>query len=368
MRSSHPPRRGVTLVELMVASAMCIMGMWLLTWLYQQGLESFRQARAQSELMAGQRTVVTLLTRDLKQSLFRDEDNKPNRGRRLSDQTQGLLDNSYTPPRGGYFRARSHPNPPNQWEGRDPEGFDSWRCVDHYLAFTVILPGGANHQQFAAELIPGGPQVFGTAAEVLYFLNPNGQTPGGTPLYNLYRQQRLLAISSDDAPFFNKRISGLLQPLEPLPRTEVQNLLNESLVMKLPNKTEIATLGDLPEIATLGDLANNPALRGPRYEPFDHEPFGPASPRYGEDLLLSNVLSFEVKFTGPRRVLGPGQEWPTPFGANPDYPYDFLPGTGEFDTHANPIPLIRITGVQIRLRAYEPQTRATRQTTIVIDL
>ncbi len=349
MRYPHPPRRGVTLVELMVASAMCIMGMWLLTWLYQQGLESFRQARAQSELMAGERTVVTLLTRDLKQSMFRDEDNKPNRGRRLSDQTKGLLDGTFTPPRGGYFHARSHPN---QWEGQDPEGFDSWRCVDHYLAFTVILPGGANHQQFAAELIPGGPQVFGTAAEVLYFLMPSGQTPGGTPLYKLYRQQRLLAISSDDATFFNKRISGLLQPLEPLPRTEVQNLLNQALVMKLPNKTEIATLGDL----------TNPALRRPPYDPID-----PGSPRYGEDLLMSNVLSFEVKFTGPRRVFGPGQEWPTPFGANPDYPYDFLPGTGEFDTHVNPPP-IRITGVQIRLRAYEPQTRVTRQTTIVIDL
>jgi hypothetical protein len=333
----------------MVASAMCIMGMWLLTWLYQQGLESFRQARAQAELVAGERTAVTLLTRDLKQNMFLDEDDKPNRGRRLSDQTKGLLDNTYKPPRGGYFHARSHAN---QWEGRDPEGFDSWRCVDHYLAFTVILPGGANHQQFAAQLIPDGPQVFGTAAEVLYFLMPHGQTPGGTPLYNLYRRQRLVAPSTDDATFFNKRITGLLQPLEPLPRTVAQELLNEALVMKLPNKLEIATLRDL----------TNPALRHPPYVPLPI-----TSPRYSEDLLMSNVLSFEVKFTGPRRVFGPTQEWPTPFGANPDYPYDFLPGNGEFDTHVNPTP-IRITGVQIRLRAYEPQTRSTRQTTVVIDL
>ncbi|MCS6866941.1 MAG: hypothetical protein RMJ56_13090 [Gemmataceae bacterium] len=353
MRTTHLLRLrcGVTLVELMVASAMCIMGMWLLTWLYQQGLESFRQARAQAELMAGERTVITLLTRDLKQNMFLSEDNKPNQGRRLSDQTLGLLDGTYTSPQGGYFHARS--TRPGQTEAIDAEGFESVRCVDHYLAFTAILPGGANHQQFGAELLPGGPQVFGTAAEILYFLVPSGQTPGGTPLFNLYRQQRLVANSTDDATFFNRKIAGLLQTVGPLPLPDARSALSESLALKpLPSM----------EIATLRDLAN-PTLRRLPYQPL-----APTSFRYGEDLLMSNVLSFEVKFTGPRRVLGSNIEWPTPPERNTDYPYDFLPGDGEFDTQANPVKPLRITGVQIRLRAYEPQTRVTRQTTVVIDL
>ena len=86
---------------------------------------------------------------------------------------------------------------------------------------------------------------------------------------------------------------------------------------------------------------------------------------------MSNILSFEVKYTGTSVSL---PRWPTTFDlGNTDYPYDFLPQGGEFDTHGQPAPNgtrlnIRITGAQVRIRAYDPQTRTTRQTTFTVDL
>ena len=79
-------RRGTTLVELLVAAAMLMLGMWLLVWLYQQGMASFLDAKAQADLTTQERTVATVLTRDLSSTIFLDEDAKPNRGRRVSDQ------------------------------------------------------------------------------------------------------------------------------------------------------------------------------------------------------------------------------------------------------------------------------------------
>src|SRR5690606_13276277 len=136
MTKTRRPRGGFTLVEMLVAASMCILGMWLLTWLYQQGVESFRQARSQAELMSGERAVTSILTRDLKQDMFLDEDNKPNRGRRLGDQrldklfvdakTPTVL-SGWSPPRGGYFSARSRrpDNTLNFLEARDDNLFDS---------------------------------------------------------------------------------------------------------------------------------------------------------------------------------------------------------------------------------------------------
>ena len=105
---------------------------------------------------------------------------------------------------------------------------------------------------------------------------------------------------------------------------------------------------------------------------------------------MSGVLSLEIKYTGsdgtPAGSPTP-PKWPAPFdpslpypqGNNTDYPYDFLPSaTGEFDTHGTTVPTvakptptllkIRITGAMIRLRAYDSQTRTTRQTTFTVDL
>jgi hypothetical protein len=128
--------------------------------------------------------------------------------------------------------------------------------------------------------------------------------------------------------------------------------------------------------------------------------FNPYGVRVAEDKLMSNVLSFEVKFTGTAGAASGlfdqsgNAMWPRPYadpstGAiqNTDYPYDTLPYDGKFDTftqyvpnwnnaNSNAAPLnqsgsmkpIRITGVMIRLRSFDARTRSTRQTTLIQDL
>ena len=39
----------MTLVEMLVATAMCIAGMWMLTWMFQQATASFSLANAQAD-------------------------------------------------------------------------------------------------------------------------------------------------------------------------------------------------------------------------------------------------------------------------------------------------------------------------------
>jgi hypothetical protein len=95
---------------------------------------------------------------------------------------------------------------------------------------------------------------------------------------------------------------------------------------------------------------------------------------------MSNVLSFEIKFTGQAT----GVAWPTPYPANPDYPYDTLPFDHMFETHSpyvnwqadiataaaqnRRLKPIRITGLWARLRVFDARTRTTRQTTFTVDL
>ncbi len=365
MKLIRPARRGFTLVELLVASAMMIMGMWLLTWVYQQGLDSFRLARSQANLTGQQRMVTALLTRDLRANHFLDDDSKPNHGRRVSDQTRGWIDGiGYTPPRGGFFRARSSPV---DYPEANQDGFTSSRSISHYLHFTAILPGGPSDQLFGAT-VPANSQYqyFGTAAEVAYFLIPNGlQTRSGAaglPLYDLYREQRIAAKTTDDAGGYATAVS---QPDAP----EVMVVAN----MKLRTLSEL-TVPFGPNCVRLSST----------------DVFAPlpvSSNRYSTDKLMSNVLSFEVKFTGTPSASA-GVVWPTPFAnGNTDYPYDTLPFDGRYETLSTLVPgwnaptniasatnpggllkPIRLTGVMIRLRTYDARTYSTRQTTLVVDL
>ena len=368
-------RRGVTLVEMMVAAALSIAGMWLLTWVYQQGLDSFRQGRATADLTAQERMVASLMTRDLKAPHFLEEDSKPNRGRRLSDQTKGLVDvpQTYKQPKSGYFWTKSTTVGTIDDQGGVPDtngGFFYPRSSQHFAQFTEILPGGTNDQTFGVEVpsaltLPNPPSTptpyFGTAAEVSYFLVPSGKTPNGlVTVYDLYRRQRLVARTTDDAPSYANAVAAS--------NTDAPEVMAVNTTV---NPRQMRTL------AQLGVQAN-------RLSPFSPLPVG--SPRFGEDKLMSGILSLEIKYTGTGTTASgntPGATvWPTPFNpttaypqGNTDYPYDYIPmvgsNPGEFDTHgANPGSLkqIRITGAQIRIRAIDLKTLTARSTTFTVDL
>jgi hypothetical protein len=391
-------RRGVTLVELLVAAALLMLGMWLLVWLYQQGMASFLTAKAQADLTTQERTVATVMTRDLGSPFFLGEDGKPNRGVRLSDQRMDQVMGGWNPPKAGFFSARSrsfgtatYVNANNVYEAADGDGFITSRSTDHFLQFTIILQGGPNYQMVGAEIPVGtGNQFFGRAAEVTYALVPNGLYTTGAgplPLFDLIRRQRLTALSVDDQPTYQTGIAPYLAPY---------SAANPNPYGIADNVNEVTTFsgnGTGSVMLTMSDLTN-PANRLPQAQ---WALSLATSRRYGEERLMSNVLSFEVKFTGPPVNVGAGAfpsdptstQWPRPLGAtNSDYPYDILPYDGQFDTYSsqllaanwqttqvatvaqptNPIKALRITGVMIRLRGYDPKNQTTRQTTIVSPL
>lgn len=337
-------RRGMTLVELLVAAAMSIMVMWLLTWCYQQGLGSFSSTKSQGDLMDQLRQVSSLMTRDLTASHFEPDDNRPNLGLRVSD--QGVVGGTgYTPPH-GYFTATSLSSTLD--EGVDGYNFHSSYSVNHTLQFTAVLPGGPPQYLFCADLTGATgstpPAYYGRAAEIAYFLdtaNPVGRTAGGTPLYNLKRRQRVCGINSDDAASYDlsgapASASDVMTTTGSAPKWTVLPLRQLSLTTPTNNR-----------------LNTSIALN---------------TTRYGEDILMSNVVSLEIKFTGPQ-----SGNWPASFPVNTDYPYDNLtPLTnGTFDTGSTGLPAaqqIRITGAMIRIRAYAPRTQITRQTTFIVPL
>jgi hypothetical protein len=130
-----------------------------------------------------------------------------------------------------------------------------------------------------------------------------------------------------------------------------------------------------PKIFTLNDLTNPTNRFFVPTSPTNSRPMISFN-RIGEDILISNVISFEVKFTGTGTT--GTAVWPTPLASgNLDWPYDNLPSSngfnGTFDTNnasfsGAPSAKVRITGVQIRLRAHDPKSHTTRQTTLIVDL
>ena len=376
MRYQRPVRNAHTLVEMLVVAAMSVLIMYLIAWCFQQGLGSFSNAKSQVDLMDRQAIVMTVLARDLEAEHFLSEDGKPDSvkvsGQRLDKlYTSGGTAYGYTPPRAGYFSARSLPvgNGNNFSEGFDGNGFTSSRSSDHFLAFTMILKGGPGHHTFDAEVPYGSKYRYvGRAGEVAYFLVDTGdRTPGGYPLYTLKRRQRLVALTDDDAPAYNSAVAS-----------------SDSVEVMVTNGGKMRTLRDLTIPTTFPNSV--------RLVPF--APLTTDSVRYGDDTLLSNVISFEMKFTGPTaNAYWPSDPksklWPRPVysptggQSNPDTPYDNLPFDGNFDTfstlpnkwydaknvavdaatQSSPMKPLRITGVMIRLRSYDPNTRSTRQTT-----
>lgn len=411
--TNRAARRAFTIVELLVVTAVALILMSILATAHSIGLDALRNAKAQGDLVDQQRMALSVLRRDLMYNHFLEEDGKPNLGRRLSDQrtdqaravdlnpapapgARNWRITGYKPPKSGYFKASSIPAPlkltdnPAAWAGNDfatwnwyesedSDGFASSRSGSHFLQFTIIVPGGAPENTLTADVpFGGGATITGRAAEVAYFLKPNGATPTGVAKYSLIRRQRLTALNDDDRPAYralvnNGTVTVATDPPEVMAAVKTAD--------GPPLAFEVFHLNDLTLAANR--LATNQVGLVPI-----------TVSRIGEDVLLSNVTSFEIKFTGPRAIGvtwptdATSTEWPRPFSVNTDYPYDNLPYGGEFDTfnstqgdwtdakHLAGSPVaaspelkpIRITGVMIRLRGWDSRTRSSRQTTIAVDL
>lgn len=199
-------RQAFTLVELLVALALIIFVMTVLSEAFVAAAKVFRDFKAIGDMNGRLRTATQLLRRDLGADHFEAK-------KRLSDSsfwTNG-------PPSQGFFRIWQQSTPTN--EGADLDGINSYTATGTWLHFSVKQRGNQPENFFLADLSkaatspllnptsgtlgsvpvdgqyqdPTGTIYKSQWAEVAWFLRTNGATANGTPLYALYRRQ-LLAV------------------------------------------------------------------------------------------------------------------------------------------------------------------------------
>lgn len=363
-RSAARSRAAFTLPEMLVVVTITLILMSILVQASTIITSTVSAAKSQGDFVGQERAALAVMRRDLQFDHFIEEDGNlsPTKGRKLSDWRSdqavvaGAAIKGYKPPKSGYFWASAKPTDgaTNIDEGQDGEFTSSSRSGNHFMQFTVVTPGGSPDQTITADIPMGNTNVItGTCAEVAYFLFPNGQTPGGTAKYKLVRRQRLAARNLDDDPAYRQLLNQSGAPATDPP--EVVACRHDGTRFDMFNMNELTLLG-------------NRVARAPI-----------TTHRVGEDVLHYHVTSLEFKFTGS------GSGWPRAANVNTDFPYDTLPFDGDYDTgdesligaatnlasNSNTggrIKPIRITGVQIRLRCWNPSTRSTRQSTIAVDL
>jgi hypothetical protein len=229
-------------------------------------------------------------------------------------------------------------------------------------------------------------------AEVAYFLRPNGQQAGTTPLYALYRRQRVAVPDDNDV---NRGASRV-------PDTDYPQYLEVSCLKQGGNLYFNGPMDlSIPQRRLGMDQAQNggvipAAMSGayPRVE--DDMAANPGGPDIASsDLLLSDVISFEVTVLlengtqfvdlfhsslspfsngNPQFSAAGGPRVFDTWSAYRDDVYDYA----QWDVRGSDvsIPLyrdsnqahIRIVAVKITLRVWDVKTQQARQVTLIQDL
>jgi prepilin-type N-terminal cleavage/methylation domain-containing protein len=406
-------RNGFTLVELLVAMALIVFIMAVLSQAFVAATQSFRDLKAAGDLAQKLRSVTSQLRRDLAADHFEGK-------RRLSDPTFW----ADGPPRQGFFRLYQGSRPGAAGglcvlEGADADGLRSYRTADHLLHFTVKLRGNTAGDFFTAGVPDNSPLltgIFGPVearyqggsayrnqwAEVAYFLRPAApETAAGTPLYTLYRRQRV-AVPENSLVTPAQPASAAADYLEVSCGPDLANpatlYFNTPLDLTVPARRFATNVNGLPNTdvpdyglsyPTLGEQAADGNLRG-------------------ADVVLTDVVSFDVRllllkdpsgYAGPEDVNNPfvdlydrsvevydngnaalfGRDGPRVFDTWSSYasPVAALDYTA-WDTGrgAKSIPMWRasfpanlrgpvVKAVQITIRVWDVKTSLTRQVTIV---
>jgi len=355
-------RDGFTLVELMIAAAITVMIMTILSICFQTSMNAMSSMRAQGDAADQLRALNTVMKRDfMADRHLPAEGNQTvrNRGRRISDYLlQMPTVPPPPPPATGFFYLDSPPPIASQYEGSDG-AFDSYRNAPNTsyptgcrVWFTSVLPGGDDSKLYTATV--NGVTYSSEAAEVAYFLLPAPQQTGGNPslqLYNLHRRQRLVAIDS-------QRQSVLSPVLAFAGASEVISQ-NQANLAQANTMTTLTLGGRSP---TLGPSSIFQLLAS------------------GDDIILSNVLSFEIKPTWTHRTFlrdpvpfigRPAAPGYPAYGPNTDFPYDDLTkatnNAGHTYDSITGMP-VRMNAMQIRIRIYDIKVKTARQMTLIVDL
>lgn len=391
-------RTGFTLVEMLVSAALIVFVMLIITTCFSTGLQSISRLKATGDLQTRLRNAVTMIRRDLSMPHFGEQADSTH-GPYLSQQRLDLYD--WTPPKEGFFRIWQ--GSLSNLEGTDSDFVPSYTAENHYLHFTVRLdpartgsvynaafatnrlddalfplidPLSASNSQALGETyvspdylrgLSRGSPFYSPWAEVAIFLreSPDKRKAGRTRLFTLYRRQKLLVdrrpISKADTPLQinNAQLLSIRQNTDlsffpnpppgeggigelnlpsdvtlPFRRWGVRNVANARDVVGIPvslprNDPQPAMDRDLvpffapPTMAEEAKFPNNEIL----------------VERAGDDILLSDVLSFEIKAlwdapttdarfdpiaTQQSLAIGNPRLPGSPTN-NYDYPYDNLP-------------------------------------------
>jgi hypothetical protein len=340
-RTTRRGRPAITLIEMMVTMALTLVIMLILTESFKISLDFVRGSNSTGQMMYQLNGAGAVMTRDLKSEHFLRDATRQNGGVRLSDLRADLTAPPWAPPKRGFFRIQNPP--PTAAPATDREGFDVRTSTNHQLHFTVVLPGTNDSTLGLANA--GAATYRSRVMEVAYFLVPTGRTSpgaGGQPLHDLIRRYRL-AVPTGEGAAINAGAGAD-------PGGEVISLRVAPPAADDDDDDGVA--GNPPgPVNTLGNLRNaaNRML-------LNRLPV--TSTRYGEDILASNVLSFEVLADWS----SPGVRTAAPaFPGNTDYPFGNLPGT--YDSATVAAGGIRVKALQITVRVYDPRMKAARQNT-----
>lgn len=408
MRLHHRPtsRDGFTLVELLVAMALIIFLMTILSVAFSVAMGTFSELKAIGDMNSQLRSTSTLVRRDLASDHFERASGDPARLNSIPTTSAWdgankgffyIRQDSAGVPEGadadGIVAVRADGSPITAGRGTHEFGMTirlSARTQSDTVSGSTTLPilgnlGGNNLLDFAYN-----PQQLVTQwAEVYYFLRPtpvltSEANATNLTLYTLYRRQRILTPNSMILPntgpnavafnpdVINSSSLGLAQvPLGPMPVQPPQFIAvgPESLttfVTPPPAPGVFIPLNRLGgwhdpfRTGYPGPYPSPPPHTGPGPAPatFDWRPYsitGTDAANYGSDVVLNNVLSFRIQVlygAGTSFQDLPGTTWPRI--------YD----TARPPSGANP----QIRAMRIQLRVYNAKSNMTRQVSIIQDL
>jgi len=384
-RRESPGRRGFTIVELLVAAAVSIFLMVIITTAFQVGIDTFRKLKAQGDMQERLRITTIIMRDDLTSWHF-------GRGQYLNKQplntafpynTNGP---GWLPPDEGFFRIYQGPEnlaDPNAAtrgnpfiiEGTDSDNIIFSRATKHALHFAVLRQSAGAENRFRtlnsglytvvqpkwwiypSDYIDGS-SFSGQWAEVAYFLVANGESANGTPLYTLYRRQKLLL--PDEPQNVDLLVAPNYQVPAPNPNPEIssRNQLG-TLFYNRAGGPAGAGAGNPPTSITqpryrFGMAMGIDNLADPNLAGLFTPPYGPPgiagqyqlypslmqelpgnNNLWTNDVMTTNVISFEIKASWDSPNTGaqpnpylPQQTYQLPNGStvvNTDYPYDYLP-------------------------------------------
>lgn len=332
----HQSRRGFTLVELLVAAALTMLIMAILASSFQTAMDGMSHLRAAAEMQDRLRSASERLRTDLVTPHFDDE---AIRNGKVSNLRFDLGVN--TLPAGGYFHViQAVPSlPENRLGVQLPNDYSSI-STSHALAFTARLPGKDAQNLFTAprpagtldhsndNLVSDPASTYGTKwAIVSWFPVASDSTTGPNPraVNTLHRRVKLLAETPN---------SFVLPALVPEAsnyyvidnRPQIQLLISTNPTIQYaapvvnPNYGRILTVKDLavrgPAPVLVGTNLYVSGAPAPEIPPLNVRTLttgttttasvtavltGTMQPDFilpvgnGSDIVVSNVLSFEVK-------------------------------------------------------------------------